>query len=149
MIDLSPQDCELLNQIQSDFPLDSHPFATIAQQVGMTEEAVIQRLQTLENDGAISRFGAVFTPNVAGASTLVALAVPGEYIEQTAELINAMPGVNHNYLREHHYNLWFVITGRNRAELDDRLAQIQQQAAYPLLDLPMEQPYHIDLGFAL
>ncbi len=149
MIRLSPQDCELLNRIQSDFPLDSHPFATIADQLGMSEAAVLARLQELEQAGAISRFGAVFTPNVAGASTLVALAIPEEDIEQTAELVNAMAGVNHNYLREHRYNLWFVITGRDRTELDDRLRHIQQAAPYPMLDLPMEQPYHIDLGFAL
>lgn len=149
MIKLSQQDCDLLNQIQSDFPLDSHPFASIAEQLGMTEDEVITRLQELDQAGAISRFGAVFTPNVAGASTLVAVAVPTENIEQTAELINSMTGVNHNYLREHHYNMWFVITGRNRAELDDRLASIRRMADYPMLDLPMIQPYHIDLGFAL
>ena len=149
MIELSQLDCELLNLTQSDFPLDSHPFATIANQLNMTEQAVLERLQALESDGAISRFGAVFKPNVAGVSTLAAMAVPVDDIARTAELINAMEGVNHNYLREHRYNLWFVITGRNRAELDDRLLQIQQSAAYPMLDLPMEQPYHIDLGFAL
>jgi len=149
VIELSPQDCQLLNHIQSDFPLVGRPFAEIADKVGMTEASVVQRLQELEQAGAISRFGAVFKPNVAGASTLVALAVPEADIEQTAQLINAMPGVNHNYLREHQYNLWFVITGRNRAELDDRLADIEQATQYPMLDLPMEQPYHIDLGFAL
>jgi DNA-binding Lrp family transcriptional regulator len=149
VIQLSQRDCLLLNHIQSDFPLDGRPFATVANKIGMTEEAVVERLQELEQGGAISRFGAVFEPNVAGASTLVALAVPEEDIDQTAELINAMPGVNHNYLREHRYNLWFVIIGRDRCELDERLADIQQACNYPLLDLPMEQPYHIDLGFAL
>lgn len=149
MIHLSEPDCTLLNHIQSEFPLDSHPFDTIARRLGMTEEAVITRLQALEQAGAISRFGAVFKPNVLGASTLVAVAVPEGDIEKTAELINAMPGVNHNYQREHQYNLWFVITGRNRDELDDRLEHIRQAAPYPMLDLPMEQPYHIDLGFAL
>ena len=149
MIELSQRDCALLNQIQSDFPLDSHPFAAIAASLDMTEEAVISRLQTLDEAGAISRFGAVFTPNVAGASTLVALAVPEDDIEETAALINAIPGVNHNYLREHRYNLWFVITGQNREELKDKLKKVQAAVPYPMLDLPMEQPYHIDLGFAL
>ena len=149
MINLSAQDCELLNHVQKNFPLDSHPFATIGRQVGMTEDAVITRLQALEEGGAISRFGAVFKPNVAGASTLVAIAVPENEIEQTAALINALPGVNHNYLREHQYNMWFVITGQNREELDDRLHHIQCATQYPMLDLPMEQPYHIDLGFSL
>jgi DNA-binding Lrp family transcriptional regulator len=149
VIQLSRQDCELLNKVQRDFPLDSHPFATIADQLGLDEQAVINRLQELEHAGAISRFGAVFKPNVAGASTLVALAVPTADIERTAQLINTMEGVNHNYLREHQFNLWFVITGCNRAQLDERLEQIKQAAPYPMLDLPMEQPYHIDLGFAL
>jgi DNA-binding Lrp family transcriptional regulator len=149
VIHLSRQDCELLNKVRRDFPLDSHPFATIADQLGLDEQAVINRLQELEHAGAISRFGAVFKPNVAGASTLVALAVPTADIERTAQLINTMEGVNHNYLREHQFNLWFVITGCNRAQLDERLEQIKQAAPYPMLDLPMEQPYHIDLGFAL
>lgn len=146
---LSALDCALLNQVQKNFPLDSRPFATIAEQLGMTEGAVIKRLQVLDAEGAISRFGAVFMPNVVGASTLAALAVPEDQIENVAAMISAMPGVNHNYLREHEYNLWFVIIGRDRAELDERLASIEQETGCPLLDLPMEQSYHIDLGFAL
>ena len=146
---LSAQDCALLNRVQKNFPLESHPFATIAQQLGMTESAVVERLQALAADGAISRFGAVFKPNVVGVSTLAALAVPQDRIEETAAMVNAMPGVNHNYLREHEYNLWFVIVGSNRTELDERLNEIESSTGYPLLDLPMEQAYHIDLGFAL
>lgn len=146
---LSPMDCALLNQVQKDFPLDSRPFATIAEQLGMTERAVLKRLRVLEEEGAISRFGAVFMPNVVGVSTLAALAVPEDQIETVAAIVNAMPGVNHNYLREHEYNLWFVIVGRNRCELDERLATIKNETGYPLLDLPMEQSYHIDLGFPL
>lgn len=146
---LSPQDCALLNRVQKDFPLDSRPFATIARQLGMTESAVVRRLQELEAQGAISRFGAVFRPNLVGASTLAALAVPQESVEETAALVNAMPGVNHNYLREHDYNLWFVIVGKNRDELDQRLADIETATGMPLLDLPLEQAYHIDLGFSL
>ena len=146
---LSPLDCALLNQVQKDFPLAERPFEVIGRRLGMGEEAVLERLQQLDREGAISRFGAVFKPNTVGASTLAALAVPSERVEETAELVNAMPGVNHNYLREHEYNLWFVITGRNREELCHRLRDIQKETGYPLLDLPMEQSYHIDLGFKL
>lgn len=115
----------------------------------MTEQAVIERLRQLDGEGAISRLGAVFEPNVLGVSTLAALAVPPERVESTAALVNAMPGVNHNYLREHDYNLWFVIVGSNREELDLRLAAIEEATGLPLLDLPLEQAYHIDLGFPL
>jgi DNA-binding Lrp family transcriptional regulator len=142
-------DCALLNQVQKDFPLDSRPFATIGARLGMTERAVLDRLQCLEAEGAISRFGAVFKPNVVGCSTLAALAVPQARIDEVAATVNATPGVNHNYLREHEYNLWFVIVGRDRAELDQRLAAIAEETGCPLLDLPLEQAYHIDLGFTL
>ena len=101
---LSPLDCALLNQVQKDFPLAERPFAEIGRRLGMKEEAVLGRLQQLNREGAISRFGAVFRPNTIGASTLAALAVPPECVEETADLVNAMPGVNHNYLREHEYN---------------------------------------------
>lgn len=146
---LSPLDCALLNQVQKDFPLEERPFAVIAQRLGMSEDAVLERLQQLDAEGAISRFGAVFEPNTVGASTLAALAVPPDKIQETAEMVNAMPGVNHNYLREHEFNLWFVITGRNREELTGILADIARTTGYPMLDLPMEQAYHIDLGFPL
>lgn len=146
---LSPLDCALLNQVQKGFPLEERPFAVIAQHLGMSENAVLERLQQLDAEGVISRFGAVFEPNTVGASTLAALTVPPEHIRETAELVNAMPGVNHNYLREHEFNLWFVITGRNREELTGSLADIERKTGYPMLDLPMEQAYHIDLGFPL
>ncbi|MDP6452657.1 MAG: Lrp/AsnC family transcriptional regulator, partial [SAR202 cluster bacterium] len=70
-------------------------------------------------------------------------------ISETAELVNDTPGVNHNYQREHEYNLWFVITERNRDKLNQRLRGIADRTGFPLIDLPMEQSYHIDLGFSL
>lgn len=146
---LSRQDCALLNAVQRDFPLDSRPFATIAGRLGMTEEAVLERLQQLEAGGAISRFGAVFRNGVAGASTLAAMAVPGERLDEVAAQVNGVPGVNHNYLREHDYNLWFVVTAADPQELALRLQAIRDATGLELLDLPMEQAYHIDLGFPL
>ncbi len=149
MTELSATDRLLLNSIQQDFPLESRPFLRIAEQVGISEQAAIQRLRELEDEGAISRFGAVFHPNVAGASTLVALSVPEPLIESTAAAINKLRGVNHNYLREHEFNLWFVLIGPDRQALDDTLEAIREEFDFAMLDLPMETSYHIDLGFAI
>ena len=149
MTELSATDCLLLNSIQQDFPLESRPFMRIAERVGISEQTTIRRLQELEAEGAISRFGAVFRPNVAGASTLVALSVPEQLIERTAAAISALRGVNHNYLREHEFNLWFVLTGPDRQMIDNTLAAIRRKFDFPMLDLPMEASYHIDLGFAI
>jgi DNA-binding Lrp family transcriptional regulator len=149
MSPLSQQDRELLNHLQSDFPLQSRPFQQVAAQLGWSEQAVLERLQELEAEGIISRFGGVFTPNKVGASTLAAIAVPEHDLEAVAAAINMIPGVNHNYQREHTYNLWFVITGPDRDALDQSLSRLEQHYGLPMLDLPMEQPYHIDLGFKL
>ncbi|HAB90728.1 MAG TPA: AsnC family protein, partial [Pseudomonas sp.] len=83
------------------------------------------------------------------ASTLVALAVPAERIEEVAAQINAFDEVNHNYLREHDWNLWFVLTGPNREHLDQTLVKIEQLTGLKPLDLPMLTAYQINLGFAL
>jgi DNA-binding Lrp family transcriptional regulator len=149
MTDLSIYDRELLNSLQRDLPLCSRPFRQIAEQLGSSEQAVIARLQELESTGAISRFGGVFTPNVSGASTLVALAIPESDLPGIAAAISMIRGVNHNYQREHRYNLWFVVTARNRAAIDQILESIQREYDLPMLDLPLEEAYHIDLGFPL
>ena len=146
---LSERDRHLLNQVQRDFPLHPEPFKQLAEQLDMPEQEILDRLRALEEEQAISRFGAVFDHHRAGASTLAALAVPEQEIEQVAAYINSFDAVNHNYQREHDYNLWFVVNGADRSDVDRVLEQIADKYHYPLLDLPMLKGYHIDLGFPL
>lgn len=139
----------LLNDFQRNFPLVDRPFAAIAQALGESESWALQNLKAALANGEISRVGPVFRPNCIGVSTLVALAVPPERLAATAELISQRPEVNHNYEREHRYNLWFVATAPHRKHLDALLADIRRQTGCPLLDLPLQQSFHIDLGFNL
>ena len=139
----------LLNDFQHDFPLSSEPFHEIAERLNVEVESVIEAFEKLQSSGAISRVGPVIKPNSIGSSILAALKVPHEKIDETAELINAYPEVNHNYEREHHFNLWFVITAEDKIRLDFILDDIEQNSGYPLLRLPLLDAYHIDLGFDL
>jgi len=145
----SPLERRLLDAYQRDFPLSPRPFAEIAEREGVSEDAVLTALQRLQQLGAVSRVGAVVRPHAAGWSTLAALAVPDERLEAVADTVSACPQVNHNYLREHAFNLWFVVTGRDRAEVQDALARIAAETGLEPLDLPLEEPFHIDLGFRL
>ncbi len=115
----------------------------------LTEAGIVERLRALQDAGVISRLGAVFNHEKAGASTLVAMAVPEHEMDNVAAYISALPQVNHNYRREDHYNLWFVMTASTRAQIDEALVTLRLWPGYPLLDLPMEKGYHIDLGFPL
>lgn len=139
----------LLNEFQRDFPLVSAPFAEIARRLGSDEATVIATLQRLQQEGAISRVGAVFAPRAVGASTLAALAVPPERLDAVAAQVSAHPGVNHNYEREHRYNLWFVATAADEAALAALLADIGATTGLPPIALPLVEEFHIDLGFDL
>lgn len=146
---LSDLEFHLLNDWQRDLPLVEKPYAEIAGKLGVTEAEVIARLGDLMARGHVSRIGAVFRPHVLGWSTLAAVSVPQSRIETVAQGITAYPEVNHNYEREHAYNLWFVVTAPTHARVAEVLAGIQRQSGCKPLDLPMLADYHIDLGFDL
>ncbi len=140
----------LLNRFQRDFPLVSRPFAALAQQLDISENCVIGHLQQLQDRGAISRVGAAFRPNAIGASALAALAVPQDRLEEVAACVSAMPEVNHNYEREHRYNLWFVVTAATQQHLGEVLQRIEHSSGCgPVWALPLIEDFHIDLGFDL
>lgn len=140
---------KLLNNFQRDFPLSSMPFAQIATTLDTDTDTVLQRLKDLQAKGVVSRVGAVFKPNTVGVSTLAAISVPHWRLERTAAIVSSFEQVNHNYEREHLYNLWFVATAADRLELADSLKQIEEQTGYPVLSLPLIKDYHIDLGFKM
>jgi DNA-binding Lrp family transcriptional regulator len=142
-------DFQLLNDFQRDFPLCPAPFAELAARLGVGEKVVLGRLENLRREGKISRVGAVFAPKRIGASTLAAMAVPPEKLEVVAAAVNRFPEVNHNYEREHRYNLWFVVTAASEGRLQASLGAIEQAAGYPLMALPLLEEFHIDLGFCL
>jgi len=139
----------LLNEFQQGMPLTPTPFADIAKQLGIYETTVLETLQRLQTEGVVSRVGAVFRPNRIGASTLAAMAVPEEELEDIAAIINEFAEVNHNYEREHSYNLWFVVVAADEDRLQDILAEIELRCGYPLLDLPLLNEHFIDLEFDL
>jgi DNA-binding Lrp family transcriptional regulator len=139
----------LLNNWQRDFPLTARPYQAIADRLGSTETEVMMAYQRLLGSGHISRIGAVFRPHTLGWSTLAAVSVAEDRVEWAATRINAHPEVNHNYEREHRWNLWFVVAAANQAEVARVLAEIGRTVGSSVLDLPMVEDYHIDLGFDL
>ncbi len=142
-------DLRLLNGWQHDFPLVEQPFGAIAQALGLTEVAVLHTCQRLQDQGAISRIGGVFAPSAGGAALLAAMTVPADQMQAVAAQVSAHPGVNHNYAREHTFNLWFVMTGRDAAAVQAAMQGLEQTTGLSALCLRMERAYRIDLGFDL
>ncbi|MCL6416956.1 hypothetical protein MIB92_14945 [Aestuariirhabdus sp. Z084] len=137
----------LLARYQRGFPLDPRPFRIMAKELDCSESDLVAKLQALKNEDVVTRVGPVFEHSRAGASLLAAVSVPAERVEQVAEQINSYPEVNHNYGREHSYNLWFVVTAPSKTHLNQVLERMESEIGFLILRLPMKKPYHIDLGF--
>ncbi|WP_440873753.1 Lrp/AsnC family transcriptional regulator [Thalassotalea sp. PLHSN55] len=144
---ISPLQQGIINRYQKGFPLTSEPFKTIADELNTSENEVISAFKELESNNVLSRIGPVFDHKKAGASTLAAIAVPPEQLDEIAEKVNKFEQVNHNYAREHDFNLWFVVTDSDWLALNNTLAEIEQATGLSVLVLPMEASYHIDLSF--
>ncbi|TLF52319.1 Lrp/AsnC family transcriptional regulator [Halomonas urmiana] len=147
--ELDTLDRRLIDSYQRGLPVCTRPFHTVAERLGTSEAEVIARLERLQALGVLSRVGPVFDHARAGASLLAAVAVPEAERDAFAELINAAPGVNHNYAREHDYNLWFVMTAPDEPELEGRLDALESRLGLPILRLPMLEGFHIDLSFPI
>ncbi|MCE5973796.1 AsnC family transcriptional regulator [Sinirhodobacter sp. WL0062] len=146
---LTPLDMRLLDEWQRDLPLVARPFAAMAQMLNETEDEVLMRLVQLRDTGTMARVGATCRPNTVGASTLAALSVPEWRIEEVAQIVGSEPGVNHSYLREDEWNIWFVATAPDADTLSAILERIAERSGLRVLNLPLQRAFNVDLGFRL
>ncbi len=139
----------LIDGWQRSLPLVPRPFAVIARAVDTDEDHVLAELRQLQTAGALSRIGATVRPNTVGASVLAAMRVANERLEEVAATVSADPSVNHNYEREHAFNLWFVVTAASVDALRSALERLRTATGHDILELPLERAYYLDLGFPL
>jgi DNA-binding Lrp family transcriptional regulator len=146
---LTPLHKQLLNDYQHDFPLSARPYQDIADALGVTEADVLSAFAELNDNNFISRIGPVIPPNHIGVSALVAMSVPELQLKAVADIISSYSEVNHNYEREHRFNLWFVVIASDDGHLQAVIESIEQETAYKAMQLPMLDDFFIDLGFKL
>ncbi|MBK8907067.1 MAG: Lrp/AsnC family transcriptional regulator [Rhodospirillales bacterium] len=139
----------LINGYQRDFPLTPRPFRDIGESLGLRENEVLSLVQDLRDQGALARVGAVVAPNTIGASTLAAMAVPAQRLDAVAAIVSGYGEVNHNYEREHDLNLWFVVAAASAEAVAAVLRDIEARTGLAVIDLPLIEAFHIDLGFPL
>jgi DNA-binding Lrp family transcriptional regulator len=117
-VPLSAADKALLNLMQGSFPLDTRPYARVAEQAGTTEEQVLADVSRLLADRIVRQVTPIYDTRALGyGSMLVAAKVDSEHPWRAAKIVNSHPGVSHNYLRNHAFNMWFTIA----VEEDSRL----------------------------
>ena len=145
--DLDAVDAAIVDEYQSGFPVVERPFRVVADELGVDESEALERVRRLRDRGVFRRFGAVLNPPVIGSSTLAAVSAPEDRFDEVAEVINGYRQVNHNYRRDHEWNMWFVVTAASREKRDSILAGIEAETGCEVLVVPMLTDYYIDLEF--
>jgi DNA-binding Lrp family transcriptional regulator len=145
--DLSAADRRLVDGLQSGYPVTERPYRAIGELFDESEDSVVSRVRRLLDDGVFRRVGPVLNPPVIGSSALAALAVSEKDFQSVASLVNGYEQVNHNYKREHRWNMWFVVTAATLSERTEILDDIDAATDGDLLRLPMRTEYYIDLEF--
>ena len=142
-------DRKIINRIQTHFPIDPRPYQKIGQDLNLTEDEVIQRVENLKQNGIIRRIGGNFGPYKLGFySTLCAASVPDDKIDLFTETVNAYTGVTHNYMREHRYNIWFTFIASSRESIEQSLENITRDTGVTdILNLPATDLFKISANF--
>ncbi len=147
---LTEIDLRLLERLHGELPLSDRPFAEVATELGLREDALIDRLRQLLSSGVLTRFGPMFQIERAGGRfVLAAIAVPPERWDAVVAQVNAHPEVAHNYRREHALNMWFVVATESLAQADAVLAAIQAETGLEVLAFPKEREYFVELRLPL
>ena len=142
-------DHKILNLVQATFPLEAEPYQWIGEQTGITQEDAFNRVRQLRESGIIRRIGAIFDPKKLGfVSTLCAARVPEEKLTGFVNLVNAYPGVTHNYRRNHDYNVWFTVIAAGEDELNRLLDEIRDKTGIAdIISLRAVRTFKINASF--
>lgn len=144
-------DGQILAEIQDSFPVSAYPFHRLGKKVGLTEMVVRKRIEKLKKADIIQRIGASFDYRKLNyRSTLIAMMVPERRLEEVALIINSYPGVTHNYVRQHKYNLWFTLLAPSKNRLEEILTEIKRKTGISrILNLPIKKLFKLKVHFSL
>ena len=146
---MKKRDKDILNEIQSDFPITSRPYRELEKRLNLSELEILDRVKELKRSGVIRRIGGNFhSDRLEYESTLCAAKVPEDKIEHFVEVVNRHPGVTHNYLRNHAYNVWFTFIAKNMAYIKNALREISEETQVEeILNLPAVKTFKIKVDF--
>lgn len=139
-------DRRIVNELQGGLPLSERPFAALAADLKITEQAVVDRLEKLLSDGYLSRFGPLYNAErLGGALSLCALSAPQARFDEAAALVNAHPEVAHNYERDHALNMWFVLATDRPERISEIVKEIESETGCDVVQFPKLEEFFVGL----
>ncbi|QBM15964.1 hypothetical protein MARI_00440 [Marinobacter sp. JH2] len=138
----------VINRLQYGLPLTPTPYRDVAEELGISEQMLLDTLKALLANGTLTRFGPMFhAGEMGGGLTLAAMRIPAEAFEQVTEQVNSFPEVAHNYRREHELNMWFVLATETPEGITATIRRIEALTGHPVYNMPKEQEFHVNLHF--
>ena len=146
---MDEKDKEILNEIQSGFPITSRPYLELGERLNLSEIEVLERVARLKDEGVIRRIGGNFNSRKLDfTSTLCAARVPEKGLEAFITVVNGYKGVTHNYLRNHDYNVWFTFIAPSTEFIENALQEISEKTGVSdILNLPAVRMFKIKVDF--
>jgi DNA-binding Lrp family transcriptional regulator len=148
MVELTGFQKRLCNRLQRGLPLCAQPFAAVAEDVDGTEDDVLRETGDLLTLGIIRRLSVQINYRALGlSSALVTAHVPPEQLPEVTAAVNRLEGVSHNYLRQHHFNLWFTLQGKSPEQIRVTLLDLQTRFSLDFHNLPVTHVFKLDVRF--
>lgn len=149
--ELDSIDKAILNRIQGEFPISADPYGDIGREAGISGEEAHERVLSLIERKIVRKVGPFFDAKKMGyRSTLCAVDVPADKLEETASVINGFAEVTHNYLREGRPNVWFTVIAESGDAIEKILSDISERAGVgPIRNLPAEKMYKVKVDLKI
>jgi len=143
-------DRAIINQLQDEFPICDRPFQAVAEGLGISEDDLITRIRQMLENKQLSRFGPMYhAERMGGGLSLCAMHLPEAEFDAITEQVNQFPEVAHNYARDHHFNMWFVLATETPERIEKVLQEIEQVTGYPVYNMPKKEEFFVGLKFEL
>jgi DNA-binding Lrp family transcriptional regulator len=147
-------DRRIIDALQGDFPICDRPYAAAADRLGIGEDELLSRLQSMLERKVLTRFGPMFQiERMGGAFVLAAMAVPEADWERVNDTVNAFPEVAHNYRRESDLktplNMWFVLATETKDGIPATVAKIEAATGLPVYPFPKLKEYFVEMKLSV
>ena len=140
----------LINRLQDGIRVCDRPYFDLAQELKISEDEILARLDRMLEDGRLSRFGPMFhAERMGGGLTLAAMSIPERDFDKVVEQVNQFPEVAHNYERNHELNMWFVLATETPEGVADTIKKIELTTGYPVFNMPKKEEFYVGLRFVL
>ncbi len=136
----------LINQYQGGIPICQNPYASMGEELGISQDDVIFRIENLLAEGILSRAGPMYNPEYIGGSlSLAAMIVPDDIYDAVADTVNSYPEISQNYQRQHKLNMWFVIACDDKTTTKEVIDKIEAETGLKIYNMPKIREYFVGL----